>query len=554
MRLHRVSVKQHNNEEIAPLLPKDSTIEDNEKWFDTLLGGPYSNKANKKSKKTSPNLRKVLQFDAFKKEGLKELCSACGIEEPEDLPAKDMYIKVLKEVIQRGTFQNVQFSAIEGFHRMAALVITLLRSSIDKNEGIITPDSLQVEQIKNSLRIDDSRKLISDEDLRTAYTDAFFDEKRDPILAAEPFTVKIHYANKPKLRASDVELYLKRVSRAISDNKKESVTRCPFNNVGDILADFMMNVDENAVTYRADFSGPEYLYPTHAPHKTSQVEKAINDSQHEPTGKIHGYNTMKKVYEYNGKILDNPVYKDFIENPLSEENFSKVKTLITPKCFVPHDKVQEESNIPENLSFPFYPSFKSMSEDVGKEFGNRSRLNPYIANNLIMAPMVYTILYAAKQKKSVQDVLSDDRRKKSLHYFLRFHINASHKPSVLEIHGAYEHIYKLNQSQMPRYISDPDTVVLGATQLILTMYMAVLAINTEPSSSIPWTERRKSLQEASTCFRNAFSLIGTTAAGRDIDGMLSLFGKFKLNCQIFYMMKKKLKRGQKGFCVYAPFS
>ena len=112
-----------------------------------------------------------------------------------------MYIKVLKEVIQRGTFQNVQFSAIEGFHRMAALVITLLRSSIDKNEGIITPDSLEVEQIKNSLRIDDSRKLISDEDLRTAYTDAFFDEKRDPILAAEPFTVKIYYANKPKLRA-----------------------------------------------------------------------------------------------------------------------------------------------------------------------------------------------------------------------------------------------------------------------------------------------------------------------------------------------------------------
>ena len=515
-RLHQVSVCQDNEQDLAPYLPPDNVIEKSKTWFEDLYDG-------------DKDLKRYFETNALSRDGLRHIAELIDYqpENTEDLEVSDLYVNVLKQVVMTGPPHDLYGSAVEGFHRITAEVISLLRSTIDQTEGIIKPDTISVRDFL-SVQMDVGSNL--EDNLPKTLKDAYFQSQELPVM--KPMMVKVYYAKQAGLDSTDAAKYVIGASKAISDSKKLSVTRCPFAQVGKVLSDTLFNMTDDAMSFRANFEDKEY--PTYTPQPTTQVNQLLEqNSSNGDTSKF-----AKKTYPYSD-FLDDPTYQAFVKDPLSVSNMNDAIELLrmVPLEDMYHVRGREEFLIkddvksgermkPTFMKFPFYASFESMSRDIGPELTKKSHMNPYIANNMILAPIVYTILYAANEGVPVNDCLADEKRKKEIHYWLRFHNNFSHRSNILELHAAHGVIYKLDTTTSPTTLADNSTSVLGATHMIVNIFMSVMALATENSLEHCWDDRKDALNRAGQLIKNSFNRIGTTVAGRNVSDMLKLFSKF----------------------------
>jgi hypothetical protein len=518
-RLHQVSVCQDNEQELAPYLPPDSVITKSSTWFKDLCDRP-----GKKG------MRKYFETNALERKGLEQIASLIGLKS-DDLKAQaveDLYVEVLKEVVRNGPPYDLYGSAVEGFHRITAEVISLLRSTIDQTEGIVRPNTLSVKDFL-SVQMDIGSNL-EGINLQKILKDAYFGSQVLPVM--RPMTAKVYYAKVDGLDSAEVVKYVIAASKAISDSKKLSVTRCPFAQVGNFLSNTLLNMTEEQMLFRANFE--KQVYPTHPPQTAQQVTKELEKCY----GDAEGHGMAKEAYPYSD-FLDTRVYQAFIDDPLSVSKMNNAINLLKMKPLEDSYHVRGEEvtrlkaslktgvvKTPDKLTFPFYASFTSMSYDVGTQLTKKSQMNPYIANNMILAPIVYTILYAANEGIPVNDCLNDEKRNKEIHYWLRFHNNFSHRSNILNLNQAYEVIYKIDSTTTPTTLADNSTYVLGATHMIVNIFMAVMALATEKTLGKPWEVRKQALMDAGHLIRNSFNRIGTTIAGRNVLDMLKLLSKY----------------------------
>lgn len=497
---------------MAPYVPPDDIIKKGD-WFEKFCNATFE---------------KYLATDATTKKGLQHVAKANQINDlDENLDAGDMYTALLKKIAEAGAYKNFYMSALEGYHRVTGLTHALVRSSIDQGSGLVKPDTISV---KNFLSVQlGVKNKIDDKNLQDKMRDAFFG-KNQALPVMNPFTTKVYYASKQRLTAKTTMPYVIRVSRAIAEGKKQSVTKCPFAMIGNLLADTLESITDDQMTFRAKFD--DITYPTYPPHKLAKVQKTLASVY----GDDFGNGMAEDAYPYCD-LLDHEVYQRFLKDPLSDETKAAVIKLlerdVIPDAYhlrppeavdLKKRLVAETVKAPSKLSFPFYPSFPAMSHDVEEWFDYRSYMNPYVANNMILGPIIYTILYAAIENRPVHECLKDEKLKAEIHYWLRFHNNFSHKSTVLEIHMAYDLIYKIG-GNTPLTLSDNCAMILGATHMIVNMFNSVLCCTTEKALCNSWDVRKKSLTEASHILRNSFNRIGTTVAGREVPDVVKLLGK-----------------------------
>lgn len=514
--LHNVAIHQSKNGDMAPYVPPDNIIEKDPKWLDTLCDESFT---------------EYLSTDATTKRGLMFLARTMDIKINSYMSASDMYIALLNEVVERGAYKNFYMSAIDGYHRVTGLIHSLLRSAIDLENGLVIPDTISV---KNFLSVQiDVKNRISDKCLQDKMKESYFGyfgHEQLPVM--KPFSIKVYYAKKPRLKVETIAKCLMRISRSISESNVLTVTKCPFVTIGNLLTKTIQDMTEEQMTFRAKFD--DVNYPTLFSQKIQKVQNTLR----EVYGDSEDYGLAKKAYNYCD-LLDSEVYQRFLCNPLSDETRYDVIRLLE-RDVSRYDYHVRLSGLhvlqkriangtikrPSKITFPFYPSFYAMSYDVGREFGSGSYLNPYTANNMILGPIIYTILYAAKECKPVDEIINDEKRKKELHYWLRFHNNFSHKGTVLDIHRAYDVVYKIESTKTPQTLADDEVNVLGATHMIVNMFMSVLACATEHTLDKDWVFRKKSLTNASLLLRNTFNRIGTTLAGRKVNNVITMLGEF----------------------------
>lgn len=545
--LHLVAVSQEDKPIMASYVPQGTILrykKEKKKWYDVLC---------------EEDLKDYMKLDATKLDNLKKICEMNDISY-KDLDLGDrgehvdnVYYQVLLAVAKKGAYKDFYTASMEGYHRVTGLVHAILRSTIDQTSGIVVPDSIKVKDfLAVQLKVDSS---VNDAKLRSRMKNAFFQQASLPVM--ETFTTTMYFPKDTGYDVKETASHIIRASRAIAEQKKSSVTKCPFAQIGNLLAKYIGKISDEGMIFRADFSDTDY--PTHPPQNSKQVTDAINAVYHD----VDGHDMCKKAYDYCD-LLDHKDYQHFLDNPLSDKNISEVTKLLQRDPLVDRVEIngggdesdeeylfhiedditdqlntdikQKKVSPPSKISFPFYPSFDSMSTDIGPDLEKKSKLNPYIANNMILGPMIYTILYAALKNAPVADILGDEKRRKEIHYWLRFHNNMSHKRNVLSTHMAYEIIYKIGSTaNTPGTLMDDGAAILGCTHMIVNVFMAVLSCATE-SSLHKGTEadRKKALKDAADMIRDAFNRIGTTEAGREVSDVIKLLGDCIIMICIFF--------------------
>ena len=429
-----------------------------------------------------------------------------------DKPLEDTYWELILKVHDKGFLGGWGASPIEGYHRTAGSVVRSLASKLDIHEGILQAKTITEEDFFN-VGVGTTKAGRSDTELHeTIFKSTFYSTKQ-----SRPIVAKFIYFIKPQINAGEGAYHCRSVSRGISNAKRSSVHRCVFEQCGRILGKSIRQMDINQATRRIDFNKKNPTYKSE-PRGTSMKNLALHAD------------SIDLAYP-SSPIYEDEVYKSFVAQPFDTELHNPVKQLLSfpvlkESYHCPDDseafKEIDSLTAPEAIEPPFYPGFKSLAIDVGKDFDTNSNFNPDSANNAYFGPMIMTLLFMGHRSMTLEQALEDENREKMIWYWLRFHNNTNHSPSNRNTHGVWNAGYKQEWNET---LCEVSTCIVGCTQLIMSMYNAVLSCGAETTLQEKWEKRQARLNLIAKDFETTFSLIGTCAAGRDGKSVIQILGE-----------------------------
>lgn len=246
-----------------------------------------------------------LKINPYSKEGLKEILKINDIIENEDddfwnKPMIDCYWEILKQVQNKGRFNDWTISAREGFHRITGSVVRTLACTLNNSCNIV-PKTISKE---NLIFLNEENKIDVTE-LRQKIIDFTFDEEANKVVA---FTGL--YFNKGGLKGCEASFHLKTTSYVESKNKLDSIFRSPFEKIGSYLSDVIKSITFDQVTYRVDF-------PMQNPTNLHKTKSAYN--QNVPVDDTD-FNDIYPI----GEFIKSADYQQYIKDPFDKETQANV--------------------------------------------------------------------------------------------------------------------------------------------------------------------------------------------------------------------------------------
>ncbi len=487
-----------------------------------------------------------MQINAYTEEGLKEVLKFNNLDANMinwNMPIYECYWRVVMEVQKKGRYKNLTISAREGFHRTAASVLQSLACCLDIDTGHIIGNELKEEDVTLSLNIDNVFNHDNFKFRDKIYNSTFNNQHSK----TQSIMVSCRYFIKDNLNGCEASYHLRTASLRESLDKKESVTKSVFVTIGRFLNKCMEEISQPSATLRLDFDQDN---PTTKAIKKKDVEQALNDA----------YGLIEDAFPMGTK-LNSDEYKNYMKDPLNQENMNRVKNLFKFDAFqgdyyhVPSDSksvlemkqlLKENQDLYKGIQFPFLPSVASNGIDVGDIFGHKnqikdnkdkaiSRFNPDTANNAIMAPWILVHLYAAYHNISLAEAVASQQRKDLTEYWIRCHNHhgdCCHDPSI---HWCFQLHYNQTLSQKDISLFSLNSCILGTLHFIVNSFNAYLSIRAEERASESWNARQKHFKIIAKRFGEAFSIIGNTRAGRDVTSVIKTLCKIIMLIQFFYV-------------------
>lgn len=465
-----------------------------------------------------------LQLDPYKKEGLKKILNVCDIKVSSEFwdngTPIEQYFGVLKLVQNNGRHRNWTISAEEGMHRLTASVIRTLALKLDVERGTIRPGTIDEQYLKkNGVKRAGGDVLTPSEFRDQLYCTTFNSEPRGVINA------KVFVFKTGGLNGCEASYHLRTRSYLTSLNKLRSVTRCPFDLMGELLGAYMGNISWDQATRRVHFNEKN---PTNR--KKEKTVDYVKDMQ-------ENGNDFDQAYPIS-TILASDAYQEYVKDPLGEGMMDKAIKLFGFKPIkdfyhVPALPINEayeeiEEKLPDEDSPiypPFLPSYASNAIDVGNQFAEESRFHPDSVNAAILAPPVFAYIMSAFGNEPMPEVILKDSRVKLVMYYLRFHNGLGDCSTMKRVHSALvSHYNMVNDSSTCNNLCAKSTVMLGMLDFVLTSFNSYLSVEAEEKITNKWEERKIHFEQMGKRFRSVFSNIGVTKQGRDYKSVVHILG------------------------------
>ena len=323
-------------------------------------------------------------------------------------------------------------------------------------------------------------KKYKEKDLQDILENILTGTVKAPMLAESPTASAIYIKN----TSSSVNTVLEQVralSKAISNNKIDSVRRSPTEVIGELAKKFVLSVTGESLMNNPDMSSVPFPAVTRA--TKPKAQKAYNDeykkvssSQSRQVGEGVG-GTMTSVNDVSlfglAKITQHPVVLKYTENPFSPTNEAAMKWLLTFPA-LPDPFREDDNNVsaPEMfLKPPFIPNYQSLAVDCGTVREKEKYMNTINANAFLLIPKIMYILYSGSKKLPVETMIGDSCVMRLITYTLRYQVGHAFGRAAIKTHGAMTAVYNLPYTDT---ISESPNEVIGATMLIVDMINTAL--------------------------------------------------------------------------------
>ena len=507
----------------VPFIPHDTDITAGwgfELWFREKLG-------------------EYMSINAFTREGMEKVAEFNDITLPDSFfddfedNKEQCFIKLSDIVHGMGNYKNIHLNFIEGMHRQMAWTHAIYGAAFHP-DGLIQPNTLSVRDFEDAefkiKRFRDNSVQENDQTLRRELRKRFFEDDNDQFMYV---TLSIYYVNERDVDGQFLSDAFVQMSKLHSESKRDSNTRCPWQTLG-VEAEKFVNSFANephTIIYRPDFNltkkdpTDKFKYPKHTKETESSVEGNMKKIKSSDDNDI-----VESLYP-TSHILATEEFTAYKMNPYSKQAREKLISLLSTKTKKNVYNITSEHEIKllkpsanvRDISYPFYPSYKSMAEDVGAEFGHNTRMNPMMANNIIHFPLVVTILWEAIKGLSRNATLQDPARLHTIDYYLRFHNDPDENQTNLNLHGAYGQIYSLSQATN---MFSSGAEILGAAHTICQMWNIFVAVETESCLDKNSEDRKQAFRKAGGILKRTFTNIGDTVQSANHMDVAVILGEY----------------------------
>ena len=468
---------------------------------------------------------KYLALNPLTKAGQKEVAkfnNLCLHDDFWDRPLHDTYWDLLVEVHKKGPLDGWNAGTREGLHRRTGIFIRLLCAKFDSEvfraNTLTENDFIQMGIGKKTNR--------SDEDFRKAVRNKTFYGKETAQSLLLTNCTFIHFT-KPNLDASEAAWHHRSISQNIAENKVQSANRCPWQIQGEIMGYWIRTMTQHSATLRPDFS--QIIYPTYVPMAPEKVSKLLGEESNLESA----FPTMT--------LLMSDEYKAYVDDPTNDQIASTARDLFKAQPLrnnlgelmfnVPNDSqlasyyLEDGSNVPTHLEFPFFPSWEALATDSGKSFQEDSTMTAFTANAAILAPiLVYNLFKGGDSKGNIlssEEAIASDTRKNLTWYYLHF-MNNQNTKTWMQIHGAYSAHYSFEQADT---ICDESSCFLGCIHFTILYFNAALVCHREGRLETDWDSRQKRFILVGNTVEKTYGTFGCTDAGRDTKSVRFIVGK-----------------------------
>jgi hypothetical protein len=296
----------------------------------------------------------------------------------------EQYYQFLYLVKTKSTKDTLWISFIEGLHRHAAMVMSLLCSSFDLENNYINPGLLSMKDFKRAI----IQHFQMNEHTPSEQLNNIMERDLLEPMMTSTFTVQAHVPK--ETNQTNIDKLMKTLiqhSSWISINRKESARKTISRLLSDGLSELIEMGTQERVNKRTYWIESGYTY---------LVQKG--DSVNEFEKKMRGLNNNDESYGYS-KCTKGDTWNLFITNPFNKEATEKYLDHISPNVMTKKNTIRP----------PFKIFVESMTGNVGRfdPFGNKEFKRRYIDSrhykmSVIMPKMVYllssTLMKAALHK------------------------------------------------------------------------------------------------------------------------------------------------------------
>lgn len=454
----------------------------------------------------SDKFKELLQTDASTEDGQQRVAEYYGVKavwersmssqkSNDDMSPSDTYIQLLKTVKCVSKKDNVWVSFYEGLHRHCALILSLLSTTFNMRENILTHKSLTSTYFKEH----HLAHYVDEEETPDARLSAIFKKEIEAKMITNKFRVRglIPKQLGNEVQESKVQLLKEKAqkftekivkySQIISEGKKTSAD----NSLPTLLMKAFKKSLQNSTPKQRNYQPSEINCESPGaamkPASPSLADKLLNNKTNwnvEPK-----YTILKDITPANHKnkmdqagddeqkaygwcsLLNTQEWEEYIKNPLNDRSRADFIAKMT------NSALHKEYAPP-----PYGIYFESMAVSIGKiEKGGVRHVDQRHLNGYYMIPIIVTILHAKKKNDTLTNVVTDEMNMSMINYICRY-IHGMKGYNNNTIHPAVE--YYLPEVKGAFLNSCVDKYqILPVTVFLMTMYNACFMFQKEKDNN-----------------------------------------------------------------------
>jgi hypothetical protein len=417
----------------------------------------------------SEDFKRFLVYDGTTKKGRNNIAKYYNVSDEWKLLDHDVdfvtdYYQLLLLVKTSSDNDKLWMSFIEGLHRHAAIILCLLCAKFDNFKNILIPDSLSIQDFKNSNiphfnMPHDS--LLTPKDLLNHIVE---NNESTSSMLTTPITVNAYYPNNNTCDSKILMDYCKKLSAKISTNKRDSAIKSISNEISTGLV-FIKAHKTSAKIKQVDKHMPGFgvimKYQSHI--AWNKLEKTIKTSGNDHST---GY----------PELLRSSEYEKYCRDPYNDGN---------RESFIEQIPLSGKSKKKKEIVPPYLLSFKGLTEinDYDKTSKSRS-IDPSHVNAYFIVPILVHGLTTKLNNENILNLAEKNINEEvnMIKFVTRYAYGMKKSPNVL-LHGAIKHYCpNANESQFIQGLTGLYRVI-PVTLFLTTLYNASFAFNTKNTSN-----------------------------------------------------------------------
>lgn len=466
----------------------------NPMWMDEILNAGLEEQLSKQPLHNEDDILSIVKY-----QGWDETWNELKKDHDEHTSVQKKYVDLIRCRARNGTKDDIIAGLREGMHRGLGFGQAALRSIFHADTGMFSPDTLNLAEFEKYFPVpknatDDGLKSRMDEVMQSHSGFMF-----------EPFAIKGSWIVTRDHSASKVMRAMTATSRAIYDGKRLVASESTGAAIGKFGAALILSVAEaeEAFDDLPDL-GKCGKVPQHVRKSKKEVAKEVETAIEEGADSKDIYRSIS--------LLNNKSFQQYIMDPTSTQKLDNVRKLLSFQTKL-HNKT---------VKAPLPVSYTTMSLEPVDEKKDSATMTSESILNLLMAPFVAGILYAAEQDETPRIACRHKANRDLVSYILTFHLlGRSGFPENNSVHGALESIYGIGSAQKEN-VSKAYGGFIGAVMLVCHVLTALVV----DACDEPTVEGKKeALKQAAVVFEQMFKAMDAGTKGVKVSTLMCYLGK-----------------------------